>query len=1387
MPDPDQGGFQLSWLGTSPPAATALPPAMWSVALPPFQIIGAVQDFGLSPHDVHGNGIAYLFNRPPRADIGAAPDVFEVRSTFSGFDVHGSAVHRETTKKGAAAFLQDDGRVVLVRYSGPISPLVAGDGTPLASHQHIPEPAAILDRFGNALTGPVPAVATETTPLHVGGLVAGRAIRGSGEAAAGARVELLRVRWPRDGTVAIVDVVESVTTNDSGEFYFDFVEQPHCDPHVEDQYILRATVPAGDDPVTEPATVGEVTSVIRQQNLLTYVNIALLGRGTVSGRLVYADTGAPVASGEVTAASTLFREMKTAKTATDGSFTLPGVPVGPIILTGRDSDRNSVYATIGVDHPGAIASIVLQLQRASAPSGVGTVLGTVVRRFGAGDVEETAVTGATVALYSAGNPIALQETDASGRFRFSDVPEGQVTVQAADWRISRTPVLTDLMLSAGETRAVKLTLRASALRAATGAVYFHDPLSGQLVPVAEAPVFIAGPGIQARTGSDGTYRLEGIPVQGVTDADYVVTAIDYARQLQGQVRLEPVLEISPETVEVPPIVLEPVFGGVDGVVLDPLGRPFDGAEVVLFPIGINASHNGGKFSFNNVPIGAIDVTGGTRLIAHVGDGLQEGSVGYFGGAATQVVYGGHRPFVTVRMRGSGIVRIHTKTATASGIKSLVYARPMAYVEAAKSIRPLPEYIQSDTTEAGELELELPVGPFDLIAYNPFHGTRAIQGEITYPGQILPYDIVFANAGEVTGTVLDVDGMTPVPGASVTLRTDAFEPRVLTADGLGRFAFALVPPGNAMLTAAGVAGGVERVGAALGAITMPGQVLEVPIRLKARGSVSGRVMEQKATGLVPVPFAQVYAHEYSYPNRRVPDVGRFVLANADGRYQIQSLNAGGIGVIARDSAQVERTGSVSGAITADWQVASLPDIVLTTAVGSLSVTVRRGGTGELVPDCQVTLSTGEATVSDATGVAVFDALPLGSYSVYAFHAPSGRGKRKGGLTITIPGESVVTVVDLEQSGEVRGTLFDDPGHALPVPGATVELRGTTSVGELRALATTEGATSSPGRFGFGGIPEGLFTLTAASAGSPRRAATDVEAHGVIADSGCRARSRGRGRRPCSRTRETARRRARGRTTKTTLSVRLDQSGYSFTQIEPVVTQAGHVFPFPSALTARPGYVTVQRGLGGERRSGRIELPAYQGPGSHGGHGTSEEPMPDRAGSEGSGARDRSRRPGRARARRHGGTLLGGRHDGERTDRHLRRGAGCRDVPGGAGRVADGKRIVTAHCSRRSRARKARGGRPDRGPERHLRRHGCRAGTVRQPAPGDIYAGDGSSLPPQDGAAVEITDSAASIQTAVTGTDGGYRFVGVRGNVHSEGVAAGRRRTRRTPRGGAGPRW
>ena len=1180
------------------PAPGVPAPSVSTVNLPPFQLTGGRQDFSVN-HDPrgysYGMGVTYLFNRPPADSIAGNPAAFGIRSTFNGFDVNEQPATAVSEKTGRAAFFQDDRRVVIVRYSSPLSALV-GAGAPLVVSEHQLDSAAIRDGWDSPLSGTVPAPSIEMTPLHTGGLVDGRVVHGTGLPAVGATVQLLRRRQLEGGDV--MDVVAEETTGSEGRFYFDFVEEPARSNSVVPGYFLRATVPAGTDPVLEPAQVSEVSSVVRLYNRLAHVNIALLGRGHLTGHLRYLG-GGPVVGGKVTAVSTLFREMKSVVVAGDGSFTIGGMPVGPITLTGSDTDQFRVFATVGIEHPGDTVNVELEIQREEEkPPTFGEVAGVV--RLLRADASTEPVGGADVAVYSQGGVVGTAITGSDGLFWVSKVPTGQVTVQAANWLISRSPALTDVNLSEGQVAHVTLTLAQNPIRSVTGRVLLADPVGGGFVPVQGAAVFIEGPGIYSYTSPDGTFRLDGVPGQGAGAPAYRLKAIDTQRKLQGEVPLPLILPDSPEVIQVPDIVLEEMTGGVDGVVLDPLGRPCGGVKVVIFPYAEKSAGPDGHFSFDRIGIGQHNV------VAHVGDGLMSGRIGYFGEATTRVVFAGHRSFVTVRLRGAGVVNLVTKTATSPGILSMVAYNMTFYSAKQYAIGGMPEWKEESTDQNGRLEIAVPVGNYVIRTYNPFHGMREINSEIEYPGQVKTHEIVFQELSTVRGVVVDVDGVTPVPGAEVSMTTSTLLPQKQYCDAMGRFQYELVPPGNVVVTAKATVGTVERVGRETTGSQQPGQTFDVTVRLKAQGTVQGQVVERNGDQLLPVANAHFYVSEHEFPFRTLPGMSNWLFTDGEGRFSVSHVFAGRVSVTARHPNRLTDYGGASGVLSTDWEIVDLGQIEFKHDVGSIIVTVRDPATGAPVPDCQVSLEA-DKSVTDAEGRARFDALSFWPHDVYAFHAPTGRSGLVQGLRLSTPGQVLEGTLYLEARGEVQGHLYDDPGKTQPVPGGSVQLSGSGVGGSLTALATTSGTAETLGLFEFGGIPAGHFDLLAWTATSQRRARGSIELTATAPLGVVDLVFERIGNLNVRVVEKLQAGLVELDPAHHVLSVRVVQNctylgcAYAFTQVEPGVPSPNHLFQFPELLADRAVDISVEE-FDGEQRTGHVYLSSVAE-----GQGTASNPV------------------------------------------------------------------------------------------------------------------------------------------------------------------------------------
>lgn len=256
----------------------------------------------------------------------------------------------------------------------------------------------------------------------------------------------------------------------------------------------------------------------------------------------------------------------------------------------------------------------------------------------------------------------------------------------------------------------------------------------------------------------------------------------------------------------------------------PLGRPLPDAEVEDFPYAAATSAADGSFALDGLTLGAHAV------VVHVGDGLQPGKVGYFAEASVTIAYGGHRPFVTLRMVGGGVSQGDDQDgdvdrgADADLLQAHLLQRRQRRVRKGG-------YINAQYRPQRAPGVGTPGRQLRDRSYNPYHGVHTINGQIEYAGQLVRHDIVFEDAASVAGRV-GVDGRTPVPYADVVLEAGGLAAQHQRAGPDGRFRYELVPKGRVTVSASGIAGTVERVGRVLGYVGTAGQTLELVVQMKS---------------------------------------------------------------------------------------------------------------------------------------------------------------------------------------------------------------------------------------------------------------------------------------------------------------------------------------------------------------------------------------------------------------------------------------------------------------------------------------------------------------------------------------------------------------------------
>gem|GEM_PF-6462551 len=925
-------------------------------------------------------------------------------------------------------------RVVRVVFDNPVSPY----------KQHDLTVQDVTSLTGETISNAVlPVTTTVTDP---GGIVEGTVIGPDGQPVPFARVELLQVDGSLLGCVG--NKTAEVETDGAGHYELDYVRQTTC----SDLFTIRAT-----DPTT--GAHGNARGRVRFVGQTAQLDVLMLGRGTVRGRVTY-DDGTIPGEPQVTGYSPVFFEGLEATYGPDGTYEIRDLPVGTISLGATDRQGGYVFQTVEIERAGAVVERDLTIIRKAPDEPTGDVRGTVYEPDGT-----TPIYDAYVALYVDGELTGVERSDLDGTFDFGTVRAGLAEIEAFDAGTGLSGAQLFFDVQADQVNDITVLLKDD--RGTVEGHVYRQTLD-TVAPVAGAVVWVSGTPFNAVTDVAGYYRMEG-----VFSGNHSLLAAD----LENQVQVSETVTISADgdTVTRDLYFVESVGSGLAGEVLGFSGNPVPGAVIHL-----DDGHGGwwkeahtdgaGRFSIPNL------APGGYKLYVFSG---ATGTV-----ASATIRFEGETPFVHVRFK-KGTIRGTTQAINESGqvvgVRSLVTYRTT--VPLSTGIVALDHSAHTfETDEDGNFEIpDVLAGPYRLTVSNAFYGEKTFRDEIVFHGEVRQHDVLFEPTGEVRGVLLDWDGETPVAGATVNLRHPSFLAYDVVTDAEGRFTFSLLPPKSSRfaIDAEIEQNGVYRTARIWAAVTKPGQELDVEIVLPQQGTVSGWV--EDANGAV-VPGAVVTLKESAFPQRKLVHN-----TDADGNFSFTNVFAGPVAI----SAQAPQLGGLGGRDTLEIveEGQEVFSVVVLEGTGEVTGKVISPETGEVVPTAQVALDRGVRnnfdSITTTEGEFRFRLLPLDSYRIRVFDPTTGRFGRSDWFSVDYNGQVVDVPVTLEARGSVDGHLYE-PESLLGVPAATIRL-STQSIHRF----TTYASTDVDGYFEFEGIPEGTFTLKTREPEGRRLASGDGE--------------------------------------------------------------------------------------------------------------------------------------------------------------------------------------------------------------------------------------------------------------------------------------------------------
>jgi protocatechuate 3,4-dioxygenase beta subunit len=900
----------------------------------------------------------------------------------------------------------------------------------------------------NSLLGAVvssqrlPVVITATMP---GTIVEGRVISSAGEPIPYARVELAETDYSNIDSLddpCIKHVTAAVLTDGEGRFRFDYVRQTECGGVFE----MR-----GFEPGTHH--VGRALGRVRYIGQVVELDIVLLGRGMVRGRVTYDDGSVP-AELRVVAASPVFLEARRARLDSNGNYDVGDLPVGVTSLSAQDGVGNFALATVEIANAGAVVERDLVILR-QPPAPSGEVRGHVFDPSGTSPLYN-----AYLALYVRGHLVDVRRSDLEGGFDFGSVPAGPAEIEAFDAETGRSGARIFFDVVADQVTDLAVRLR-DERGTVSGHVYRRE-LAGGVTPVVGAVVYVAGQPFNTVTDGAGFFELDGV-VAG--QASLVAADLETQREVR-----EPLLLTGDDFDIVKDLYfpIEAAQGGVVGEFLDRSGAPVAGALVHIAAGDVNwiyeaVTDAAGRFSILGIGPGTYSV--------HAFRGADGAS------ALATIAFPGHTPFVTIRVRKgtlTGDVRASQEAGDPVGVRSVVRYRTTVVRFGLVGLDTQSHDLETDANGPWQLP-DILVGAYSIEIFNAFYGARSLSGQLASDGEVIQRDVLFELAATVEGTVYDHDGVTPVAGAAVSLIHRAFSNYTVATDEQGRFRFEGIPPDSARsfaIRAHYETGMIYRDAEIRVTAGRHGETLEVSLALPVQGAILGRV--ETGAGL-PVGGATVRLRGGQYPFQSLA-----AQTDAAGGFAFQNVLAGDISISALSLSGLG--GRTTAIVASEGEEKSV--LIRLQPVGSITGQILSPVNGAPVSSAQVRLYNGsaffDAVTADSQGRYLFDALPISYYSVKAVDLGSGRSGRVGGIHLYYEEQLITADVVLEARGTVRGHLVD-PAGSVPVPGATISLESQGLV-PFRTYASTDG----DGLFEFEGIPEGSFLLRCTEPGGIRQA-------------------------------------------------------------------------------------------------------------------------------------------------------------------------------------------------------------------------------------------------------------------------------------------------------------
>ena len=752
------------------------------------------------------------------------------------------------------------------------------------------------------------------------------------------------------------------------------------------------------------------------------------GTGSVVVHVTGGDGVAPVYSApvELRSAHPIFDRTSTAWTDANGLATLTNVLLAPFASKVTDW----VTGTIAPVATGAFADGESAASLEVRFSNAGTIRGSVKRANGA----------ATLAGGAIDAPVG--GSIENGAFVLPVVQPGTRLVRGTinfldQWLGAGFTLTSTAQVSAGESTGVTLTL--PPLGSIAGTVR-----SAELAPIPNLTVTlnVMNTSRQVDTDDQGHYRF-----LAVAPGAYSLSADNPV----NNVRFTIPVTVTAES-ETPADITFPKTGMLTARLVYPDGSVLANARVEAY---MNAgsfyrqgfTDDAGEAVFTDVPLDTDLVVKGY---------LRDFNNQAWRSLTTRLNAGGEPKTVTLTMHALATVRVYVKNVAGDVV-------PGATVYARRYYNPTWYDFSAPTNDSGYVDVPMPEGDFTVVTS---FGSDYVQvDKAIVPadhGHTVEVTLQQHASVNVSGIVYAGDGVTPIPGASVTALdgTNTLATAGTDADGHYDFGTVFAPLGGFVVTAK--APGTSIVGSVTASFTQPGQPLTVNVPVPA-AVVKGAVTYFAGD---PVIYPNVFVTragadgvlDTSFPE--VTATGTYRAYVSTGDVTVRARNADGLQVVKTDT-----IASVTQTLLLDLRMP---------ATGTVTGTFvnqkgrRVNGNDQMLYSRD--LDSGLFLSTDQSGTFTRDGVPVGPFTiegcgfvgdVYGCETVSG--------VLTAPGATAQASLTLPPLGLLRVSVVDASGA--PAVSSEVMLAGITRRAASDWLDTVDGTVLVQG------VPEGTHLVTA----------------------------------------------------------------------------------------------------------------------------------------------------------------------------------------------------------------------------------------------------------------------------------------------------------------------